>query len=70
VAATQREKETKAARLDMLERAVFPKIESLPIKQITSAHFLDVLKSATTESWSNCCCRGQATLIDHNTAFG
>lgn len=35
---------TKTKRLKMLERVVFPKVGSLPIKSITPAHVLDVLK--------------------------
>lgn len=37
---------TKTKRLKMLERVVFPKIGSLPIKSITPAHVLDVLKTS------------------------
>ena len=35
---------TKARRLDMLKRIVFPSIGLLPIKQVTPAHILDILK--------------------------
>jgi integrase len=38
------EKVTKNRRLDMLQRVVFPTIGQLPIKQITPAHILDILK--------------------------
>lgn len=38
------EKVTKDRRLDMLRRVVFPSIGQLPIKQITPAHILDILK--------------------------
>ena len=38
------EASTKARRLDMLKRIVFPKIGQLPIKQVTPAHILDILK--------------------------
>src|SRR5690606_26040513 len=38
------EEVTKARRLNMLTRVVFPKIGSLPVKSITSAHVLDVLQ--------------------------
>ena len=38
------EKVTKARRLDMLKRIVFPSIGLLPIKQVTPAHILDILK--------------------------
>ncbi len=37
---------TKARRLDMLTRVVFPKIGAIPVKQITPAHILDVLTTA------------------------
>ncbi|MEG0938964.1 MAG: tyrosine-type recombinase/integrase [Comamonas sp.] len=37
---------TKKRRLDMLQRVVFPKIGVLPVKQVTSAHVLDVLQTA------------------------
>ncbi len=40
------EEVTKSRRLDMLTRVVFPKIGALPVKQITPAHILDVLKAA------------------------
>lgn len=40
------EETTKARRLDTLTRVVFPKIERWPVKQITPAHVLDVLKTA------------------------
>lgn len=34
---------TKTRRLDMLQRVVFPSIGKLPVRQITSAHVLDIL---------------------------
>jgi integrase len=37
---------TKTRRLDMLTRVVFPKIGALPIKQVNSAHILDVLTTS------------------------
>lgn len=40
------EEVTKARRLDMLQRVVFPKIGILPAKQVTPAHVLDVLRTA------------------------
>ncbi len=42
--------DTKADRLSMLERVVFPKIGILPVRQITSAHILDVLKTAAKDN--------------------
>lgn len=38
------EKVTKDRRLNMLQRVVFPSIGRLPIKQITPAHILDIIK--------------------------
>lgn len=40
------EEVTKARRLDMLQRVVFPKIGVLPVKQVTPVHVLDVLNAA------------------------
>lgn len=41
---------TKKRRLDMLARVVFPKIGALPVKQVTSAHILDVLNTAAKKN--------------------
>lgn len=41
---------TKAKRLNMLERVVFPKVGALPIKSITPAHVLDVLKTSAEKN--------------------
>jgi site-specific recombinase XerC len=41
---------TKARRLDMLARVVFPKIGALPVKSITPAHVLDVLNNAAKKN--------------------
>jgi integrase len=41
---------TKARRLDMLTRVVFPKIGALPVKSITPAHVLDVLNNAAKKN--------------------
>jgi len=41
---------TKARRIDMLTRVVFPKIGTLPVKSITPAHVLDVLNSAAKKN--------------------
>jgi integrase len=41
---------TKARRIDMLERVVFPKIGALPVKSITPAHILDVLNTAAKKN--------------------
>lgn len=41
---------TKARRLNMLERVVFPKIGGLPVKSVTPAHVLDVLNNAAKKN--------------------
>lgn len=41
---------TKARRLDMLARVVFPKIGALSVKSITPAHILDVLNNAANKN--------------------
>lgn len=41
---------TKARRIDMLTRVVFPKIGTLPVKSITPAHILDVLNNAVKKN--------------------
>jgi integrase len=41
---------TKKRRLDMLNRVVFPKIGSLPVKSITPAHILDVLNMSAKKN--------------------
>ncbi|MBL8528864.1 MAG: tyrosine-type recombinase/integrase [Burkholderiales bacterium] len=44
------EEVTKAKRLDMLARAVFPKIGALPVRQITPSHILDVLNTVAKDN--------------------
>jgi integrase len=41
---------TKARRIDMLTRVVFPKIGTLPVKSIMPAHILDVLNNAAKKN--------------------
>ena len=41
---------TKKRRLDMLTRVVFPKIGALPVRSITPAHVLDVLKTSAKKN--------------------
>ena len=41
---------TKARRLDTLTRVVFPTIGKLPVRAITSAHVLDILKRAASQN--------------------
>ena len=44
------EQVTKDRRLDMLQRVVFPIIGSLPVRHVTPAHVLDILKKAATKN--------------------
>jgi integrase len=44
------EQVTKDRRLQMLARVVFPSIGKIPVKQITSAHVLKILKSTATNA--------------------
>jgi integrase len=44
------EEATKKYRLNMLSRVVFPKIGPLPVKSITPAHVLDVLRTAAKQN--------------------
>ena len=41
---------TKARRLDMLTRVVFPKIGALPVKSVTPVHILDVLNTSAKKN--------------------
>jgi integrase len=41
---------TKKRRLDMLNRVVFPKIGSLPVKSITPVHILDVINTSAKKN--------------------
>ncbi len=53
---------TKKRRLDMLERVVFPKIGMLPIKQVTPAHVLDVLKTAQKKNGPSVAAEAKRTM--------
>ncbi len=44
------EEVTKARRLDMLTRVVFPKIGTLPVKSVTPAHILDVMNTSAKKN--------------------
>lgn len=44
------EEVTKTRRLNMLTRVVFPKIGSLPVKNVTPAHILDVMNTAAKKN--------------------
>lgn len=53
---------TKKRRLDMLTRVVFPKIGVLPVKQITPAHILDVLKAAAKKNGPSVAAEAKRTM--------
>lgn len=53
---------TKARRLDMLMRVVFPKIGKLPVKSVTSAHVLDVLTTAAKDNGPAVAAEAQRTM--------
>jgi len=53
---------TKARRLDMLTRVVFPKIGKLPVKSVTPAHVLDVLKTAAKGNGPSVAAEAQRTM--------
>ena len=53
---------TKARRLDMLDRVVFPLIGELPVKQITPAHILDVLKTSAKDNGPSVAAEAQRTM--------
>jgi integrase len=56
------EEVTKARRLDMLERVAFPKVGALPIKQVTPAHVLDVLKAAQEKNGPSVAAEAKRTM--------
>jgi len=53
---------TKARRLNMLDRVVFPRIGELPIKQITPAHILDVLKTSAKDNGPSVAAEAKRTM--------
>jgi integrase len=53
---------TKARRLDMLTRVVFPKIGILPVKSVTPAHVLDVLTTAAKNNGPSVAAEAQRTM--------
>ena len=53
---------TKKRRLDMLTRVVFPKIGSLPVKNITPAHILDVLNSSAKKNGLSVAAEAKRTM--------
>ena len=56
------EEVTKARRLDMLQRVVFPKIGKLPLKSIKPAHVLEVLNAANKVNGPSVAAEAQRTI--------
>lgn len=54
--------ETKARRLDMLARVVFPKIGALPVKLVTPRHVLDVLTTAAEKNGPSVAAEARRTM--------
>ena len=62
LAAKDWEQVTKDRRLDMLNRVVFPKIGALPVKQVTSALVLDVLKTTASKNGPSVAAEAKRTM--------
>jgi integrase len=56
------EEVTKARRLDMLVRVVFPKIGASALKQVTPAHVLDVMNSAAKNNGPSVAAEAKRTI--------
>lgn len=56
------EEVTKKRRLDMLARVIIPKIGALPVKQVTPAHILDVLKTAQEKNGPSVAAEAKRTM--------
>lgn len=56
------EEVTKKRRLDMLTRVVFPKIGSLPVRMVTPAHVLDVLKTSASKNGPTVAAEAKRTM--------
>ncbi len=56
------EEVTKARRLDILARVVFPKIGPLALKQITPAHVLDVMNTAAKNNGPSVAAEAKRTM--------
>lgn len=62
---------TKERRLDMLQRVVFPKIGTFPIKDIKPAHVLDVIQSSAKKNGPSVAAEARRTIsgiFDHAIA--
>ncbi len=53
---------TKKRRLDMLQRVVFPSIGKLPIRHVTSAHILDILKKSAEKNGPSVAAEAKRTM--------
>jgi len=53
---------TKARRLDMMTRVVFPKIGNMPVKSVTPAHILDVLTTSAKDNGPSVAAEAQRTM--------
>lgn len=53
---------TKKRRLDMLTRVVFPKIGSLPVRMVTPAHILDLLKTSASRNGPSVAAEAKRTM--------
>jgi len=53
---------TKARRLNMLERVVFPHVGALPIRQVQPVHILDILKRADSRNGNSVACEAKRTM--------
>lgn len=56
------EEVTKARRINMLERVVFPHIGKLPIRDVTPAHVLDVLTRAASNNGPSVAAEAKRTI--------
>ncbi|MGT2506424.1 tyrosine-type recombinase/integrase [Cupriavidus basilensis] len=54
--------QTKARRLDMLERVVFPKIGALPIRSVQPAHVLDILQQTAEKNGPTVAAEAKRTM--------
>lgn len=53
---------TKARRLNMLERVVFPHVGNLPIRQVQPVHVLDILKRVDANNGNSVACEAKRTM--------
>jgi integrase len=56
------EESTKARRLDMMNRVIFPKIGAMPMKKVTPAHVLDILTEAAAKNGPSVAAEARRTM--------